>query len=136
MKRLAVPSYDWHRQIGRAGFCLPYTLIAMPKAAKPLKRSSTSQRSVLRRSSEDDEARKWYRREVLGGPGPIDCWLCANSSAVFDMERPQGEDEVQCTVEVQVQKVCISHPRPRPVCSNSPRLRRMTASSSIRTHTC
>lgn len=72
----------------------------MPKATSRSFKQLRS-RVVFPKRVSDDERRKKYKREVLGGPGPVDCWLCSASAVACDCaDRPPTADEVWCTIRV------------------------------------
>ena len=72
---------------------------------------------------------------MLPGPGPIDCWLCANCSPERAMEQPLVEGEVRCTVVVQLEKVGILGPQTEQAGLMTYRQHRTTVLLSIRIHT-
>lgn len=64
-------------------------------------------RVVFPKRVPDDERREKYKREVLGGPGPVDCWLCSASAVACDSaDRPPTADEVRCTIRVVHELAC------------------------------
>lgn len=76
----------------------------MPKAARSLTRHRAYSQQLTRRRS-DEDAREQYRRKVIGGPGPIECWLCVSSSRFCDSTSPLPDGEVQCSVRVEHEPV-------------------------------
>lgn len=76
----------------------------MPRAVKTLARHRAYSQQLTRRLT-DDDARERYRRGVLGGPGPIDCWLCVSGSRAYDSASPLPNGEVLCTVRVEHEPV-------------------------------
>ena len=95
---------------GTPQFILAPLSFVMPNASTaPLRKRTTARSLPLQRRLSEEEARQKFRRERMRPAGPIDDWLCANSSGLDDSESPLTQDEDKCIVTITVQHDAVRH---------------------------